>query len=107
MAMPSPTSRWLRARSGRPYQRSWTEPVHGEHPLEPRGSSVQGTAVRQVKKTLTKEPTMSCSGLIVVVIVAAVLGFIPLTATAQSDTEWKAVEQALGKSGQLQPGDVF
>src|SRR5262245_51114197 len=43
----------------------------------------------------------------IAVIAAAVLGFIPLTATAQSDTEWKAVEQALGKSGQLQPGDVF
>src|SRR5262245_49572458 len=43
----------------------------------------------------------------IAVIVAAVLSFIPLTASAQSDTEWKAVEQALGKSGQLQPGDVF
>src|SRR5881628_2458332 len=24
-----------------------------------------------------------------------------------ADPDWKAVEQALGKSGQLQPGDVF
>src|SRR5262249_16076620 len=44
---------------------------------------------------------------VIAVVVAAVLSFIPLTATAQSDTEWKGVEQALGRSGQLQPGDVF
>ena len=49
---------------------------------------------------------MSFSSLLAVMIVA-VLGVIPWTATAQSDTEWKAVEQALGRSGQLQPGDVF
>lgn len=49
---------------------------------------------------------MSFSSLIAA-IVAAVLSFVPLTASAQSDSEWKAVEQALGKSGQLQPGDVF
>jgi len=49
---------------------------------------------------------MSFSSLIAA-IVAAVLSFVPLTARAQSDSEWKAVEQALGKSGQLQPGDVF
>jgi len=36
-----------------------------------------------------------------VVIVAA-----PVVARA-ADPDWKAVEQALGKSGQLQPGDVF
>src|SRR5436309_14383532 len=30
----------------------------------------------------------------------------PVTARA-ADPDWKAVEQALGKSGQLQPGDVF
>ena len=28
-------------------------------------------------------------------------------ATQAADPDWKAVEQALGKSGQLQPGDVF
>src|SRR3989449_4325340 len=36
-----------------------------------------------------------------IVIVAA-----PVVAHA-ADPDWKAVEQALGKSGQLQPGDVF
>jgi len=29
------------------------------------------------------------------------------TATAQSDSDWKAVEEAVGRPGQMQPGDVF
>ena len=29
------------------------------------------------------------------------------TAVRAADPDWKAVEQALGKSGQTQPGDVF
>jgi hypothetical protein len=41
----------------------------------------------------------------------AVLGVIGVTtasATAlAAEPDWKAVEQALGKAGQLQPGDVF
>ena len=40
----------------------------------------------------------------------AVLGFIVATAPAlalAAEPDWKAVEQALGKAGQLQPGDVF
>src|SRR5262245_52589724 len=39
------------------------------------------------------------------------LGFIGVLAAPglalAADPDWKAVEQALGKSGQLQPGDVF
>jgi hypothetical protein len=35
-----------------------------------------------------------------------VLGAVPIVARA-ADPDWKAVEQALGKPGQLQPGDVF
>jgi hypothetical protein len=39
------------------------------------------------------------------------VGFIILTGTTgdalAADPDWKTVEQALGKSGQLQPGDVF
>jgi hypothetical protein len=27
--------------------------------------------------------------------------------TVASESDWKAVEQALGKAGRLQPGDVF
>src|SRR5438105_8983203 len=34
------------------------------------------------------------------------IGIAPAVARA-ADPDWKAVEQALGKSGQLQPGDVF
>src|SRR2546427_7101982 len=43
----------------------------------------------------------------------AVIGFGVLVAAAvpaaalAADPDWKAVEQALGKSGQIQPGDVF
>jgi uncharacterized protein DUF1259 len=33
-------------------------------------------------------------------------GAVPSTAPA-ADPDWKAVEQALGKTGQMQPGDVF
>src|SRR5437660_3915574 len=40
-----------------------------------------------------------------------VLGLVVIVSTpamaSASDPDWKAVEQALGKSGQIQPGDVF
>jgi hypothetical protein len=43
--------------------------------------------------------------------VLVVVGFIVLAGTPggvlAANPDWKAVEQALGKSGQLQPGDVF
>jgi len=39
------------------------------------------------------------------------LGLVVIVSTPAmafaSDPDWKAVEQALGKSGQIQPGDVF
>ena len=39
------------------------------------------------------------------------LGLVVIVATPglarAADPDWKAVEQALGKSGQMQPGDVF
>ena len=38
-------------------------------------------------------------GLIAIVVVPSLVG--------AADPDWKAVEQALGKGGQLQPGDVF
>ena len=44
-------------------------------------------------------------------LVTTVLGLVAIagtpTATRAADPDWKAVEQALGKAGQLQPGDVF
>src|SRR5437667_9977204 len=40
-----------------------------------------------------------------------VLGLVVIVSTpamaSATDPDWKAVEQALGKSGQIQPGDVF
>jgi hypothetical protein len=43
--------------------------------------------------------------------VIVVLGFVVIVGVPElarpADPDWKAVEQALGKSGQLQPGDVF
>jgi Domain of Unknown Function (DUF1259) len=43
--------------------------------------------------------------------VVSVLGLVAIVsmpaATQAADPDWKAVEQALGKGGQLQPGDVF
>src|SRR5881409_1650768 len=40
-----------------------------------------------------------------------VLGLVVIVSTpamaSAADPDWKAVEQALGKSGQIQPGDVF
>ena len=41
-------------------------------------------------------------GLLVATLVIAAPGLVGAV-----DPDWKAVEQALGKSGQLQPGDVF
>ena len=41
------------------------------------------------------------------VLVVATLVLGPLTASAQSESDWKMVEQALGKPGQIQPGGVF
>ena len=44
-------------------------------------------------------------------LMTTVLGLVAIagmpTATWAADPDWKAVEQALGKAGQLQPGDVF
>jgi hypothetical protein len=40
-------------------------------------------------------------------LVATVLGLISIGPAGAADPDWKAVEQALGKSGQLQAGDVF
>jgi len=42
---------------------------------------------------------------VVVCAVVVILGSPVLLPAA--DPDWKAVEQALGKSGQLQPGDVY
>ena len=42
------------------------------------------------------------------IIVAAVLGALVSAAPAPAaEPDWKAVEQALGRTGQLMPGDVY
>src|SRR6185436_9606442 len=48
--------------------------------------------------------TMKHVRTIVIVLVAALAAAAPAPGAA---TDWKAVEQALGKSGQLMPGDVY
>jgi len=41
-------------------------------------------------------------------VLVALTVFVGISTRAQgADPDWKAVEQALGKPGQLQPGDVF
>jgi hypothetical protein len=51
-----------------------------------------------MKSPLVKYVSL-CLALVAIVVVPAV--------APAADPDWKAVEQALGKSGQLQPGDVF
>src|SRR5467141_1440695 len=41
------------------------------------------------------------------VFIGLALLFVTAGLAGAADPDWKAVEQALGKSGQLQPGDVF
>src|SRR5436309_8564481 len=43
----------------------------------------------------------------VVALCAVIAAFAMPFAAWAADPDWKAVEQALGKSGQMQPGDVF
>ncbi len=56
-------------------------------------------------------PKLRTVVLIAAVAVVAAAGVVRLAAgqgkEQQSESEWKAVEQALGKSGQMQAGDVF
>src|SRR2546426_2475728 len=64
-------------------------------PAARRGGQEGGAAVRPS----TLRPVIVLVGLVVFVITQ------PPARAAEPD--WKAVEQALGKSGQMQPGDVF
>src|SRR3989442_5412700 len=77
--------------------------VHGEYQLDERGPAPSGSRAMNGRngpmKSQALKHTIVFLGL--VAIVAA-----PVTARA-ADPDWKAVEQTLGKPGQLQPGDVF
>lgn len=55
-----------------------------------------------MKETLAMNRFMSAVGL-----VALIAGLTAPVVARAADPDWKAVEQALGKSGQMQPGDVF
>src|SRR6266571_2780107 len=76
--------------------------VHGEHQLDNRRAAPSGPrAVKGERPMKSQALRYAIASLWVVAIVVA-----PVTARA-ADPDWKMVEQALGKSGQMQPGDVF
>src|SRR5947209_8903554 len=57
-----------------------------------------------MKEKSAMKPRFLVYTLTLVAVIAALTA--PIVARA-ADPDWKAVEQALGKSGQMQPGDVF
>ena len=70
-------------------ERKWTAPL----------------GVREVKREIL---TMRFGRLNPAIVVLGLVVIVSTPAMAfASDPDWKAVEQALGKSGQIQPGDVF
>src|ERR687888_156562 len=64
------------------------------------------TTPRATFTTSVKEPVMRLAKLCHVVVVS-MLVLSPFAGSGQSDSEWKSVEQALGKPGQMMPDDVF
>src|SRR5213083_2405341 len=58
-------------------------------------------------RAMKKEPAMNRQPLYAVTFFAIVVALAAPLAGRAADPDWKAVEQALGKSGQMQPGDVF
>src|SRR5215510_738404 len=66
----------------------------------PRGS----ITTTRARENVTMRPALWLD-VAVVCAVVVILGSPALLPAA--DPDWKAVEQALGKSGQLQPGDVY
>src|SRR2546421_1445771 len=61
--------------------------------------------VREVKREIL---TMRFGRLNPAIVVLGLVVIVSTPAMASAtDPDWKAVEQALGKSGQIQPGDVF
>jgi hypothetical protein len=61
------------------------------------------SAAREMKETITMGRQMLKRAIVLFGLVVAVTPGL----SAAADPDWKAVEQALGKSGQLQAGDVF
>src|SRR5207253_3451030 len=74
--------------------------IHGQHQLDPRRAPSSGACAMKetpAMKRLTYAITL-------LALIAALTA--PVVAWA-ADPDWKVVEQALGKSGQMQPGDVY
>src|SRR6059036_3772121 len=76
--------------------------LHGKHQLDERRAPSSGA--RAVKEKSAMKPRFLVYTVTLLAVIAVLTA--PMVARA-ADPDWKAVEQALGKSGQLQPGDVF
>src|SRR5438094_619458 len=77
--------------------------VLGEHQLDERGAALP-SALAMKGRNAPMESQALMRTIVFLGLVAIVAA--PVTARA-ADPDWKMVEQALGKSGQLQAGDVF
>src|SRR2546422_7443278 len=76
--------------------------LHGQRELDKRRAPSSGAGAMKEKSAM--KPRF----LIYVVALTAVVAALTAPVVARAaDPDWKAVEQALGKSGQMQPGDVF
>src|SRR5215208_7445156 len=58
-------------------------------------------------RLLNRRNALALSCLVVIVSTAAVGGSVQAAPGGQQAVDWSAVEQALGKSGQMMPGEVF
>src|SRR5438034_7209771 len=76
--------------------------IHGQHQLDERRASSPGARAMKEKSAMKSRQLSSVVALCAVIAACA----MPFAAWA-ADPDWKAVGQALGKSGQMQPGDVF
>src|SRR5439155_141344 len=76
--------------------------LHGKRQLDKRRAPSSGAGAMKEKSAM--KPRFLIYGVALAAVIAALTA--PVVARA-ADPDWKAVEQALGKSGQMQPGDVF
>src|SRR5437764_5716534 len=79
--------------------RSWTTSTGRRPGACMRRTRDEGAAVIKLRKLQQIQYAVVGFGLLIAVAVP--------TAAPGADPDWKAVEQALGKAGQMQPGDVF
>src|SRR5438445_3713291 len=91
-------------RAVRPIRAAWRRPdratgLHGKHQLDERRAPSSGA--RAMKEKFAMKPRFLIYVVTLVAVIAALT--VPVVARA-ADPDWKAVEQALGRSGQMQPG---